>query len=112
VKLNDYSAYSEKMIKEAIDCYVNKDLALAIDILKKSNIIHDVGQKIFNDILSEMQNDPKIIVGATNLVLILRHIERLKDHATNIAEDVVFMIEGKIVKHSRISENLEDGLIQ
>jgi phosphate transport system protein len=111
VRLDEFSIQCEKMIKDAIDCFVNKDLSLSMDILRISSTLSEKSQKIFNDILIEMQNDPNTIVAATNLILVLRQLERLKDHATNIAEDVVFMIEGKIVKHSRMSDNLDDYLI-
>jgi phosphate transport system protein len=108
VELDEFALHSQKMIKDAIDCFVNRDLNLAIDILRINVTMNEKNQKVFNNILNIMQKDPTVIISATNLILILRHLERLKDHATNIAEDVVFMIEGKIVKHTSLSINSED----
>jgi phosphate transport system protein len=110
VDLDEFAIQSQKMIKDAIDCFVNRDLNLAIDILRINVSMNEENQKVFNNILDIMQKDPNTIVSATNLILILRHLERLKDHATNIAEDVVFMIEGKIVKHTWLSKDSEDDL--
>jgi phosphate transport system protein len=105
VKLEEFAKQAEKMIKDAIDCFINKDHSLAIEILRFNLFVSEKSQNIFNDILLEMQSNPNIIITATNLILVLRHIERLKDHAANIAEDVVFMIDGKIVKHSKIQDD-------
>jgi phosphate transport system protein len=104
LKIDEFAQVAEKMIKDSIDCFVNKDLLLAKAILRLNKLQIEKAQQIYQNIIDKMILDKEIIIVLTNLLTILRCIERIIEHTTNIAEDVIFMIEGNIVKHSNISE--------
>jgi phosphate transport system protein len=104
LKVDEFAAFSENMIKDAIDSFVNSDVTLAKNILRNVNESDKKHQEIFKNLVVEMTNNKEIVPAAADLVLVLRHISRLSDHATNIAEEVIFLLEGKIVKHQK---NLE-----
>jgi phosphate transport system protein len=94
------SAIAQNMVRDAIDAFVNKDVALAKQVVlsdaeadKLRNLIQD---ELINDY---MARDPSVAPRAVPLLLIARHLERICDHATNIAEDVIYMVEAKVVKH-------------
>ncbi len=104
LKVDEYAAFSEGMIKDSIDSFVNSDIALAKQILRNVNESDKRHQEIFRNLVTEMTRNNEIVPSATDLVLVLRHLSRLSDHATNIAEEVIYLLEGKIVKHQK---NLE-----
>jgi phosphate transport system protein len=87
------------VIKNAIECYKNKDISKTHEIINNCKIINDKCKLKLDMIIVQMTNKSEIIIVATNLILILRHIERLADHSSNIAESVYFMVEGEIIKH-------------
>jgi phosphate transport system protein len=94
------STIAQSMIKNAIDSFVNRDVELA----KKVALSDPEADKLRNLVQEELINDymardPKTADRAVPLLLIARHLERICDHTTNIAEDVIYMVEGKVVKH-------------
>lgn len=93
------STIVQKMVKDAIDALVNKDKALARDICQRDDEVDSLNDQIFRELLTYMMQDPKTITRAVELILVARHLERIADHATNIAEDVIYFIEGKTIKH-------------
>jgi phosphate transport system protein len=99
------------IIKKAVECYVDKDINRTREIICKSKEINEKCRLILELIISEMTTKSEIIIVATNLILILRQIERLADHSSNIAESVFFMVEGKIIKHNlkEISDKTEEN---
>ena len=108
LKIDDFANFSKKMIKEAIDSFINMDTSIAKIILKNVNETDKKHQETFRNLVAEMTNDNSIVPSAADLVLVLRHISRLADHATNIAEEVIFLIEGKIIKHQKNLEILNE----
>ncbi|MEW6101927.1 MAG: phosphate signaling complex protein PhoU [Candidatus Omnitrophota bacterium] len=94
------STIGQDMVRNSIDAFVNKDVALA----KKVVLSDPEADKLRNLVQEElvrdyMSRDPKTADRAVPLLLIARHLERICDHATNIAEDVIYMVEAKVVKH-------------
>jgi phosphate transport system protein len=94
------STVAQNMIRDAIDSFVKKDVALA----KKVTLSDSEADKLRNMVCDElirdfMAKDAKTADRAVPLLLIARHLERICDHTTNIAEDVIYMVEGKVVKH-------------
>jgi phosphate transport system protein len=94
------STIAQNMVREAIDAFVNKDAELA----KKVALSDPEADKLRNLVQSELINDYMLRDGKTSdravpLLLIARHLERICDHATNIAEDVIYMVQAKVVKH-------------
>lgn len=94
------STIAQNMVREAIDAFVNRDVELA----KKVVLTDPEADKLRNLVQEELINDymvkdVKTVDRAVPLLLIARHLERICDHATNIAEDVIYMVQGKVVKH-------------
>jgi phosphate transport system protein len=90
---------ARKMAREALDAFVRTDLKLAEDVLKCDDEVDGLKNQIFRELLTYMISDPKKIEQALSLILIARNLERVGDHATNIAEDVIFIGTGKDVRH-------------
>lgn len=90
---------SQKMIREALDAFVRNDSKLADTICRADDEVDRLRDQIFRELLTYMMENPKNVTRALDLILIARNLERVADHATNIAEDVIFIAEGKNVKH-------------
>ena len=102
----DYSVMAEKaeaMLRMSLDSLVNQDLDQAIKVLHLDDEVDNIKDQAYDRIKQAMANGLTEDIGyMINLLLISRHLERLADHATNIAEEVVYMIEGEIVRHGRL----------
>ncbi len=94
------------MVREALDAFVRHDESLARDVLKRDDKVDALKHKIFRDVLEHMKGKPDEIEQGLNLILIARNLERIGDHATNIAEDVIFAISGEDVRHSARAETV------
>ncbi len=97
--LGSMATAARAMVREAIDSFVNSDAELAKRILQSDDLIDQYDREIFGMMIREMQAEASLIEPAAHLMIASRHIERLADHATNIAEDVIFLINARIVKH-------------
>ena len=93
------AAIAEKMIRDALDAFVKKDAELARDVLRRDDEVDELKDQVFRELLTYMMADPGTIQRALSLILISRNLERIADHATNIAEDVIFIAEAKDVRH-------------
>ncbi|QAT17416.1 phosphate transport system regulatory protein PhoU [Candidatus Velamenicoccus archaeovorus] len=104
------SAVAQKMIKDVIDAYINKDVALARQVCLSDTEADKLRDLIQNKLINDyMAKDPKSATRAVPLLLIARYLERICDHATNIAEDVIYMVEAKVVKHHHEKLKGEEG---
>ena len=102
--LFDYSTMAEKartMLKNSLDAFVNLDLDLAFNVLMMDDEVDALHRGAYDSIKRSMADHPEKVGFFINMYLISRHIERLADHATNIAEEVVYLIEGEIVRHEK-----------
>jgi phosphate transport system protein len=88
-----------EMVRESLDAFVKGDLKLAERVLTMDDMVDALKNQIFRELITYMIADPRSIERALNLILIARNLERLGDHATNIAEDVIFAITGKDIRH-------------
>ena len=91
--------HAAKMVGEALDAFVRGDSVLARKVLDEDDYIDNLNEQIFRELLSFMMENPKAISRAIRLSFISKYIERIADHATNVAELVVYMVEGKIIRH-------------
>jgi phosphate transport system protein len=91
--------HAAKMVGEALDAFVRGDSVLARKVLDEDDYIDNLNEQIFRELLSFMMENPKAISRAIRLSFICKYIERIADHATNVAELVVYMVEGKIIRH-------------
>jgi phosphate transport system protein len=90
---------AQQMTRDALDSFVKKDPAMARDVLRRDDEVDSLKDQVFRELLTYMMADPGTIQRALALILISRNIERIADHATNIAEDVIFLVEAKDVRH-------------
>lgn len=98
----DYSQMSrivEDMLKKSLDALVNLDVDLAFKVVTIDDDVDDLHATAYDLIKKEMQKTPDKAESLINLYLISRHLERIADHATNIAEEVIYLVEGEIVRH-------------
>lgn len=90
---------AQEMLKAALDAFVTGDDALAYATILKDDEVDQLKDQVFRELLTYMMADPTTIPRAMELILVSRHLERIGDHATNICEDVIFMVKGKDVRH-------------
>jgi phosphate transport system protein len=101
--LEDISQMSTEvkvMVRKSIDAFIQNDEYLARETMAQDDKVDRFKNKIFEDCLEKMKKDPNSIQQCLNIILIARNLERIGDHATNIAEDVVFTISGLDIRHS------------
>ena len=87
------------MTRDSLDAFVRRDAELARDVLRRDDEVDQLKDQVFRVLLTYMMADPGTIERALALILISRNLERIADHATNIAEDVIFVVEAKDVRH-------------
>jgi phosphate transport system protein len=90
---------AQRMVKDSLDAFVRQDVVLARAVCRQDDQVDRLDDQIFRELLTYMMEDSKAITRAVNLILVSRHLERIADHATNIAEDVVYLVEGRTIKH-------------
>jgi phosphate transport system protein len=90
---------AQNMLRDSLDAFVRRDTELAQRVLNEDDKLDDLKTQIFRELLTYMLQDPGTIEAALDLILISRHLERIGDHATNIAEDVIFMVSARDVRH-------------
>jgi phosphate transport system protein len=91
---------AQRMVKESLDAFVARDTDLARQVCGEDDSVDAFKEQIFRELLTFMMEDPKTIPRAIRLILISRFLERVADHATNIAEMVIYMVESKMVRHT------------
>jgi phosphate transport system protein len=87
------------MLHDALDAYVRRDVALARAVLDEDDTLDALKTQVFRELLTYMLQNPSTIEPSLDLILISRHLERIGDHATNVAEDVIFMVSARDVRH-------------
>jgi phosphate transport system protein len=90
---------AHSMLRDALDSFVRRDLDLAQRVLDEDDALDQLKTTVFRELLGFMLKDTQTIEPSLDLILISRHLERIGDHATNIAEDVIFMVSAKDVRH-------------
>jgi phosphate transport system protein len=90
---------AQRMLDEALKAFVSRDVELAQAVLTQDDVLDGLKDQIFRELLTYMLGDTGKIEPGIDLILISRHLERVGDHATNIAEDVIFIVEARDVRH-------------
>ncbi len=90
---------AQRMVKESLDAFVQLNVEQARAVCRRDDEVDRYDDQIFRELLTYMMEDPKAITRSVSLILVSRHLERIADHATNIAEDVVYLVEGRTIKH-------------
>ena len=91
--------WTSQMVRECLDAFVNRDAELARKVCGDDGFVDDLTEQLFRELVSFMLEDPRTVTCAARLTFIGKYYERIADHATNIAELVVYMVEGKIIRH-------------
>ena len=100
---------AQAMVRDAINAFITGDDALAKEVCERDDQVDEINDQVFRELLTYMMEDSGTITRAVDLILVGRHLERIADHATNIAEDVIYMVKGRMIKH-RIEEGRADKL--
>jgi phosphate transport system protein len=90
---------AQQMLREALDAFVSRNIGAANEVLAQDDVLDALKDQIFRELLTYVLADPRTIEPAIDLILISRHLERIGDHATNIAEDVIFIVSARDVRH-------------
>ena len=91
---------AQKILKESLDAFVNSDAELAEKVIVNDNVVDDLYEQIFRELLTYMLEDPRSISRAIKLIFIAKHLERVGDHSANIAEMVIFLVRGQDIRHA------------
>jgi phosphate transport system protein len=90
---------AQSMLRDALDAFVKRDMRLAHQVLNEDDRLDSLKTQVFRDLLTYMLKDQSTVEPSLDLILVSRHLERIGDHATNIAEDVIFMVSALDVRH-------------
>jgi len=90
---------TQSMVKDVLDAFVTKDSKLARSVCERDDLVDGLNDQVFRELLTYMMSDPKTTTRAVHLMIVSRCLERIADHATNIAEDVIFMVDALVIKH-------------
>jgi phosphate transport system protein len=96
------AALAQAMLRDALDAFVRRDTPLAQQVLDEDDVLDALKDQIFRELLTYMLQDASTIEPALDLILVSRHLERIGDHATNVAEDVIFMVSARDVRHHTV----------
>lgn len=95
---------AQGMVRDSLDAFVKRCTKLPYEVIKRDDEVDNLTVQVFNELLFYMIQDPKTTSKAVKLTYIAKYLERIADHATNIAEMVIYMVEGKIIRHMEIPE--------
>ncbi len=90
---------AQSMVNDVLESFVNRDSKLARSVCERDDMVDGLNDQVFRELLTYMMSDPKTITQAVHLMIVCRCLERIADHATNIAEDVIFMVDALVIKH-------------
>jgi phosphate transport system protein len=99
IDIPQMASIAQTMLRDALDAFVRRDVDLAQRVLNEDDRLDALKTQIFRELLTYMLQDTSTIEPALDLILVSRHLERIGDHATNIAEDVIFIVSARDVRH-------------
>lgn len=100
IHISQMAQSAQVMLRDSLNAFVNDDARLAKDVCKRDDQVDDWNRAIFLEMFEEMSKDRKVIKQDLDLILVARNLERIADHSTNICEDVIYIIEGRVIKHN------------
>lgn len=106
-ELAEMMKITKEMLADALAAYVSRDTAVARDVCARDDLVDDLRRSMFRILVTHMLENPSRIGGALELLLVSQNLERIADLSTNISEDVVFLVEGRTIKHG--TEEALDG---
>jgi phosphate transport system protein len=100
---------TQSMVKDVLDAFINSDSKLARSVCERDDMVDGLNDQVFRELLTFMMSDPQTITRAVHLMIVCRCLERIADHATNIAEDVIFLVNGRVIKHHADAQEEDKG---
>ena len=100
---------TQSMVKDVMDAFVNGDAQLARSVCERDDQVDGLNDQVFRELLTYMMGDSKTITRAVHLIIVSRCLERIADHATNIAEGVIFMVKALVIKHHADVKGEKEG---
>jgi phosphate transport system protein len=108
--IEDMARRARRMLSDALDAFVRADGKLGRDVCQRDDQVDALHDSLFRTLLTHMMGDPKLITPSLELLLVSRNLERVADLATNIAEDAVYLAEGKQIKHRSEMEERQETI--
>jgi phosphate transport system protein len=112
-QLEEIARVAREMLSDALDAFVREDPDAAHEVCKRDDRADALHESLFRTLLTHMMEDPRRIGSSMSMILVSRNLERVADLATNVAEDVIYLVEGRIIKHGGAREGSaeqdEDG---
>ncbi len=99
IDISKMAGIAQSMIRDVIDAFVNRDSNLARSAWKRDDLVDKLNNQVMKELLTYVTEDPKNITRAVRVMIVCRCLERIGDHAANIAEDVIFMVDVPVTKH-------------
>ena len=106
-ELDEMVRLASEMLKDALDAFVRSDSELARRVVLRDDRVDELHNNVFRILLTYMMEDPRKIGAGMDLFLVSRNLERIADLATNVAEDVVYVVEGRVIKHHAEAQHVE-----
>jgi phosphate transport system protein len=100
---------AQSMVKDVLDAFVNSDSKLARSVCERDDLVDGLNDQVFRELLTFMMSDLQTITRAVHLMIVCRCLERIADHATNIAEDVIFLVDARVIKHHADAKEEGEG---
>jgi phosphate transport system protein len=104
IDIPEMAEITQNMLRDVLNAFVKQDAVLARSVCERDDRVDGLNNQVFRELLTYMMADPKTITRAVHLIIVSRCLERIADHATNIAEGVIFMAQAKIIKHHADAE--------
>ncbi|MCS6885394.1 MAG: phosphate signaling complex protein PhoU [Acidobacteriota bacterium] len=92
---------AQEMLLSSLDALTRQDCNLALSTIREDDLVDQYYKRIYSELIGIMQTNPKTVVRAVELLFVIKHLERIADYATNICEIVVYMAEGRVIKHTK-----------
>jgi len=90
---------TQSMVKDVLDAFVTQNSKLARSVCERDDLVDGLNDQVFRELLTFMMSEPQTVTRAVHLMIVCRCLERIADHATNLAEDVIFMLDAHVIKH-------------
>jgi phosphate transport system protein len=99
----------QSMVKDVLDAFVNRDSKLARSVCERDDMVDGLNDQVFRELLTYMNSDPQTITRSIHLMIVCRCLERIADHATNIAEGIIFILDARVIKHRADAKEEGEG---
>ena len=109
-RLSEMTREALSMLHDSIDAFVDENAEAARKVCQRDNWVDELNSDLIEDVVRVMKQRPELIEPGLHLFSVIRHVERVADHATNISEDVVYLVEGAIIRHPRLHRRAGSAL--